>query len=312
MTDEMRISERPRRHSGVVGPVILIGAGIVILLANMGRLNWDVWATLVRLWPLLLIAIGLDILVGRRSATASALIAVLLLGVLGWVLLAGGVVPAAGTALPSQSVSQPLEGATQGKIDISSGVEELRISPAEEGANLIEGQVVLAQGEQALVNHSLSGGTLTYSLHSQGTPATWWMNFVDHNKVWDLKINRDVPLTLDLNGGIGDQTVDLLRTKVTSLTAKGGIGNSTVTLPRQGQVAAKIDGGIGNVTIIIPAGMAARVHTNNGLGQVTVTGSFRQNDNTYTSPGYDSATDRVDLQVNGGIGNVTVRATNGS
>ena len=312
MTDEMRLSESPRRHSGVVGPVILIGAGIVILLANMGRLNWDVWATLLRLWPLLLIAVGLDILIGRRSALASALIALLLLGVLGWVLLAGGVVPAVGTPLPSQSVSQPLEGATQGQINISSGVEELRISPAEEGANLIDGQVTLAQGEQALVSHTQSGNTLTFSLHSQGTPAAWWPGFVDHSKVWDLKINRDVPLTLNLNGGIGDQTVDLMRTKVTNLTAKGGIGNSTVTLPRQGQVSAKIDAGIGNLTIIIPAGMAARVHANNGLGQVSVTGSFQQHDGEYTSPGYNSATDRVDLEVNGGIGNVTVRATNES
>jgi Domain of unknown function (DUF5668)/Cell wall-active antibiotics response 4TMS YvqF/N-terminal domain of toast_rack, DUF2154 len=312
MTDTMQTSEGRRRHGGVVGPVILIGAGIVILLANLGRLNWDVLGTLFRLWPVLLIAIGLDILIGRRSAIASVLIALLLLGVLGWVILAGGVAPVTGTLLPSETVSLPLEGAARGEISISSGVGELRISPADEGANLIEGQVVLAQGEQAIVNHNRSNDTLSFSLRSQGTPSVWWPGFRDHSKIWDLKLNPDVPLTLELNGGVGDVTVDLQRTKLTSLTAKGGIGNGTFTLPRQGRVSATINGGIGNLTVIIPAGMAAHVHVNSGLGQVAVTGSFQYQDNDYTSPGYDSATDRVDVQVDGGIGNVTVRATNES
>lgn len=312
MTDTMQTSDSRRRHGGVVGPVILIGAGIVILLANMGRLNWDVWGTLFRLWPVLLIAIGLDILIGRRSAVASALIALLLLGVLGWVILAGGLSPVTGTALPSETVSQPLEGAARGEISILSGVGELRISPADEGANLIEGRVMLAQGEQAIVNHSQSNDTMSFSLRSQGTPSVWWPGIRDHGKIWDLKINRDLPLTLNLNGGVGDVTVDLLRTKLTNLTVKGGIGNGTFTLPRQGQVSASINAGIGNLTVIIPAGMAAHVHVNSGLGQVAVTGSFQRRDNDYTSPGYDSAADRVDLQVDGGIGNVTVRATNES
>jgi hypothetical protein len=312
MTDTVQTSDSRRRHGGVVGPVILIGAGIVILLTNLGRLNWDIWGTLFRLWPVLLIAIGLDILVGRRSAIASALIALLLLGVLGWVILSGGLAPVTESLLPNQTVSQPLGGAARGEITVSSGVGELRVSPADEGANLIEGQVMLAKGEKAIVNQSQSGDTMRFSLRSQGNPSVWWPGFRDQSKVWDLKINRDVPLTLNLDGSVGDVTVDLQRTKVTSLTVKGGIGNGTFTLPRQGRVSANINGGIGNLTVIIPAGMAARVHVNNGLGQVAVTESFQRQDNDYTSPGYDSAADRVDLQVDGDIGNVTVRATNES
>ncbi len=312
MTDTMQISDGRRRHGGVVGPVILIGAGIVILLANLGRLNWDVLGTLLRLWPVLLIAIGLDILVGRRSAIASALIALLLLGVLAWVVLAGGPSPVTGTLLPSQVVSQPLGSATRAEISISPGVGQLRVSPADEGANLIEGEVKLAQGERALVDQSQSGDTLHYSIRSQGNSSVWWPSFGDQGKVWDLKINRDVPLTLELDGGVGDATVDLMRTRVTSLTVKGGIGNGAYTLPRQGRVSASIKSGIGNLTVIIPAGMAAHVQVNKGLGEVTVIGSFQRQDDDYTSPGYSSAADRVDLQIDGGIGNVTVRATNES
>ena len=69
--------EVPRGHHwrGIVGPTILIGAGAVLLLNTTGLVDWDIWAIMWRLWPVILIAIGLDILIGRRSLAGSALVA---------------------------------------------------------------------------------------------------------------------------------------------------------------------------------------------------------------------------------------------
>ena len=66
------MSERRRRGS-LVGPLILIGLGVVFLLNNLGILSWSVWEVIFRLWPILLVAIGLDLLVGRRSTLGSLL-----------------------------------------------------------------------------------------------------------------------------------------------------------------------------------------------------------------------------------------------
>jgi hypothetical protein len=57
--------------------------------------------------------------------------------------------------------------------------------------------------------------------------------------------------------------------------------------------------------------MSARIRADGGLGQTRVQGDFQHNGNEYVSPGYDNATDRVDLQVHGGIGSVTVQGTSG-
>ena len=74
------MSERTRA-GGLVGPVLLIGLGLIILMNNLGVLNWSVWDMLFRLWPLILITIGLDHLIGRRSVWGSLLSLVLIMAV---------------------------------------------------------------------------------------------------------------------------------------------------------------------------------------------------------------------------------------
>lgn len=56
----------PRRPS-LVGPTLLIGVGVLVLMQNLGFLPFGFWWTLWRFWPVVLIVVGLDLLLGRRS-----------------------------------------------------------------------------------------------------------------------------------------------------------------------------------------------------------------------------------------------------
>lgn len=55
------------RRGSIAVPLLLIAAGVILLLNNLGRLPWAVWDLLAKLWPVLLIALGLDILFGRSA-----------------------------------------------------------------------------------------------------------------------------------------------------------------------------------------------------------------------------------------------------
>jgi hypothetical protein len=59
--------------------------------------------------------------------------------------------------------------------------------------------------------------------------------------------------------------------------------------------------------VVIPAGMAARVRVDTGLAVSDLPNSYQQRDDVYTSPGYASADDRVDLEVDQAIGKITIR-----
>jgi len=86
-----------------------------------------------------------------------------------------------------------------------------------------------------------------------------------------------------------------------------GVGRTTVTLPEEGRFYATIEGAIGETVVVIPAGMAARIHVDTGLTVRDLPDSYQQRGDVYTSPGYASADDRVDLEVDQAIGKVTIR-----
>ena len=64
---------------------------------------------------------------------------------------------------------------------------------------------------------------------------------------------------------------------------------------------------IGTTTVLIPAGMAARIEAVAGLGTTRVEGNYARQENVYVSPDYETAPNRVDLQIRGGVGSITIR-----
>ena len=73
--------EKSPRVVGVpIWGVFLVFLGIVFLLQTVDVLPWDLWGTLWRFWPVLIIITGLDILLRRYNVW---LVSLLILAVLG-------------------------------------------------------------------------------------------------------------------------------------------------------------------------------------------------------------------------------------
>jgi len=50
-----------RRLSGIVLPLIIVAAGVVLLLNTTGVLSWSAWGELGRLWPIAVILFGVSL-----------------------------------------------------------------------------------------------------------------------------------------------------------------------------------------------------------------------------------------------------------
>jgi hypothetical protein len=112
---------------------------------------------------------------------------------------------------------------------------------------------------------------------------------------------------MDINSRVGDVQVDLSDLRVSDLTVDSGIGSVKVTLPRRGTVKARVDGGIGDVRVTIPEGVQARVQVDRGIGDLNVDDRFLRRGDFYETEGFSRAESFIDLQVDLGIGSVTIR-----
>jgi hypothetical protein len=290
----------------VVGPVILIGLGIVFLLNNLGVLSWSIWATFLRLWPILLVAAGLDLILGRRSIWGALLALALTFAVLGVALWLSSTEIGLGQRMRSEEIVQPLGEADRAELTIDPGIGTLDIEVASDSTNLVEGAVDLVHREELVRSFTVEGETGIFVLRTQaasfGPFAVGWGG----QRLWDLRLSPDVPLRLETNLGLGETNVDLTGLTMEGLDVEQGIGQARVTLPEEGRFEARIEGAIGQTVVVIPEALAARVRLDTGISGRQVPDDYRCEEDMCTSPDYETADHRVDLEVGQAIGNVVI------
>jgi hypothetical protein len=299
-------------RQGVAAPTIFVAIGAVILLDNLNIVQWNVWQVILSLWPVLIIAIGLDLLVARRSTwgavLALILLAVILSGAL-WIMAVGS--PSA-SAMESEQVMQALTGAERAVVKIDPAVAALKIRAFEEdetaGDQLVQGAVQMSSIGTLQREYSLIEGTGYLTLRRQGDLVTS-PSLRGSDWVWNLAFNPQIPLELEVNLGAGSIDMDLSALLVTDLIVQMGVGRTSVILPDQeGVVTVSLEGAIGEMIIYIPAQKAVRLTSNTGLAAISVPDGYNQDGDTYTYDGAGSnPDDRVELSVDQAIGRISIR-----
>ena len=294
-----------RRNASPLGAVLLIFVGGVLLLNAFDVLDWSIWWSIVRLWPLLIVAAGLELLLGRwRLGALLATILVMALAAGSLWLLSTGVIA---TGMETAQISQPLGDATRADVSIDPVVGELRLKAAPEAANLVEGEIRHGTNEDIQESFSQEGDTATYNLStgsgSWGTfPGGW-----DQSRAWELSLSPGASLALSADMAVGDSALDLTGLTLDDLNAEMGVGRLKVTLPATGQFAAKLSQGVGVVEIVIPEGMAVRIQTDTAMAGRQMPDDLVKDEEVYSSPGYATAANRVEIEAGVAIGLLKVR-----
>lgn len=63
-----------RRGNGVTGGLLILAAGIILLLNNLGTIPWTFWDYVAPFWPVLLILLGLKIVLGYNIISRVVLV----------------------------------------------------------------------------------------------------------------------------------------------------------------------------------------------------------------------------------------------
>ena len=131
--------KKTMNYRSLFWPILLIGLGTIWLLANLGLLPDLSWRFFVRLWPLILVVIGLDIIIGRRIPAAGALIGLATIAiVIVLALLAPKLNLEPDTELKTFSFNEPLDNATSARITLELERYATTVSSLSDSKSLIE------------------------------------------------------------------------------------------------------------------------------------------------------------------------------
>lgn len=301
-------AETHRREPDYFGPILLIGAGLLFLLSNLGVIDVDFFDLLARFWPLLLIAAGVNLIAGRRAGIG-ALLGLLVVAFLLLVVWQPSLWSGVGIGQETQAVQYALGDATQAEVHIEPSINTLHIESTPNRDVLVEGQVSHNRRERIVEEQRESGGTVTYTLRTQGNRINLFPVSVGKGDNWDLRLNSQVPTALYVDTGVGAARLDLQNIQLTKLDVNTGVGEAEITLPGRGDFDVNVDAGVGSVVLRVPDSLGVRIQADAGLGSVSVPRGYSKSDDVYLSPNFGSAEHRAEVSIHGGVGSIDVVQT---
>ena len=255
----------------VAVPLLLVGMGAVVLLGAFIPGPWRGSS-------------GVPADAGARAATE------------------GGETVTGSASGDPERLAVPLEGAADAEVMVTFGAGHLRLGAA--GAGL------LVDGEYAGgVKVERGGGPGRVRLSPPSPPAGWTWDRAPYT--WTMGVTAEVPLRLRVESGAADAQLDLSTLRLAELRLRTGASDTSVTLPAAaGLTRVDAEGGAASIRFRVPDGVAARVRSSIALGSSDVDlVRFPRNaaGNGWESPDFETAANRVEIEVRGGIGSVSVR-----
>ena len=296
------------RNRGLILPLILIGIGVVVLLANTGIVSRPAVERLVDLWPLLLVIFGLQLILNhtlpRQQATliGIAVTAVIIIAALAYAILA----PATSVGVQKVDASAQAGGLTAATLDVNYSAATVDVNAASLGDRLYQVHVDYPGGENPpTISLDHENGRLEIHESSSFSP---FHLFGSNRRHVVLTLTDRIPWTIQVGGGAANLRLDLRHLQLLKLEVSGGANRMDAQLPAaKGTVMLEVSGGFSNLALHAPAETQWRIGVSGGANAITINGSTTgalSGDFERQSAGYGTATNRYDIQISGGASHI--------
>ena len=143
----------------------------------------------------------------------------------------------------------------------------------------------------------------------EGLPAL--QNITDYRNVWELRLNNEVPVDLNVDVGAGTGDLQLTGLSLTRLDVSLGAGKYTVDLSGNWirDLDVTIDAGAANVNVRLPMEIGARVKVEAGPHTIEALGLTREG-NVYTNAAYGVSGVTLQIDLEAGIGQIKLEVEN--
>ncbi len=258
---------------------------------------------------IVLVAVGALTLLGAlfHVPLVAVLFAAGLIGAGIWIIMG---VSRGRSDLPREQAAIPLEGATEASVKIHHGAGRLAVGAGAGAGDLLSG--VFGGGLDARTTRE--GGVLRADLRVKerhvGDLAGPWLHGKFDTLDWDLVLNPRVTLDLDLETGASESRIVLTDLRARDVRLKTGASATTIDLPvAAGLTRLWVDSGAASVKVRVPGGVAARIRIRAALAGTRVDAvrfPRRGESPVYESADFESAANRVEIDVDTGVGSIEI------
>jgi hypothetical protein len=198
--------------------------------------------------------------------------------------------------------SIPLGEAKSIKYNFAHGAAQIEIN-----GNAPAGQALVGTSAMGMNQRSHLNGD---QLEIQVEAGPSFVPFIGPSQgVWRYQLSREVPVTLSMEAGASSLDIDLRDVLATHVQLKTGASSANVTVPARGVSHLDVEAGAASVSIRVPESTATRIRVKEGVTAVNVdTNRFpRLDSGMYQSPNFDTAVDRAEINIEAGLGSVSVK-----
>lgn len=305
--------------------IFLIVLGAVPLASNQGIVSSSTLAEAWRLWPLVLVGIGLGLVLSRTPASfVGGLVVAVCLGLVVGSLFAVG--PRlgcgnGGTAAGNITRDGTFVGSASVELNLQCGTTTVTTSPD------ASWHVTASNtgGSQAQVNSSSNW------LSVGSDRSNWWPDRGEEN--WQIALPAQTPISLSASINAGDAHFSLPGAKLTSatfslnagsahidltggtlgsLTVSTNAGSTWLTLDGQSDLSGSVETNLGELKLCTPAGLGLQLRASDSLASNNFgsAGLVHVGD-VWQTPGYDTSVHKANLTASTSLGGLSINPTGG-
>lgn len=203
----------------------------------------------------------------------------------------------------TETRSIPLDQSEEVRVDLKMGAGELRVRGG--AGSLMEGRFTYNRLRLRPEISYSSGGfrghlTVEEPSHVGGSVRRY---------AWELQLNNQKPLDLNVNCGAGESRLDLEDLTLRRVSIQMGVGELKMDLrgSPKNDYTVYIRGGVGEATVYLPQNVGIEADVKGGIGDIHASG-LEKREGRYVNDVLGRAKTTIHLDVRGGIGDIRLVA----
>lgn len=305
-----------KNHGRLYSGFVIMTIGILLLLGNLGIISWSILSGLSQIWPLIIVAVGLNMFFNNhilvKMFTFTALIVALV--------AAGMIYPPSddwdfnfrfdgfnhdSAALRSITKEYQMEpNISSGELNLKLSAGSLNISGLED--NLLRGQFPSSYDTENAV--TTDGGTRKI-FNFDGGPFTL-SGGANSNRNWEYRyeLNNSIPWDVRIDAGATEANLDFRDIILRNLELNSGAGDIDIKIGKVERKAIIVaDVKASDFKVTIPKEMGYKAVIEGALHDVSIDDdAYVKNGNVYTSENYSTAAQKVDLNLDVAVGDIQI------